>query len=126
LPIMTMDALSPEMELAREVTSQLRFTAVNTDIIQQKYGVALDSVFGDLIDALLALGYLERTGPRLRMTERASYYNNVIPMLFAPDSFKESLLSLPEEYLEKFPVPYVMTQVGCTQTGPIEVNLGAA
>jgi len=36
------------------------------------------------------------------MTARASYYNNVIPMLFAPDSFKESLLSLPEEYLEKF------------------------
>ncbi len=126
LPIMTMDCLSPEMELAREITSQLRFTEVNIDVIKQKYGVALDEVFGDLIDALLALGYLERIGPRLRMTARASYYNNVIPMLFAPDAFKESLLSLPEEYLEKFPVPYVMTQVGCTQSGPIEVNLGAA
>ena len=47
-------------------------------------------------------------------------------MLFAPDSFKEQLLTLPEEYLEKFPVPFVMTKVGCTQSLPIEVKLGAA
>jgi hypothetical protein len=44
-------------------------------------------------------------------------------MLFAPDAFKEQLMTLPEEYLEQYPVPYVTTRVGCTQSAAIEVRL---
>jgi hypothetical protein len=57
------------------------------------------------------------------MTGKACYYNNIIPMLFAPDAFKEQLMALPEEYLEQYPVPYVMTRAGCTQSAAIDVRL---
>ena len=50
-------------------------------------------------------------GDALSLTGKAAYYNNIIPMLFAPDAFKEQLMALPEEYLAEYPVPYVMTQV---------------
>ncbi|VAX09439.1 Coproporphyrinogen III oxidase, oxygen-independent [hydrothermal vent metagenome] len=123
LPIVTVDYLSAEMELIREVSSQLRFTCIDLDVIQQKYGVDLNLVFADLIHSLIELGYLKRELNTLRMTEKAAYYNNIIPMLFAPDSFTQALLGLPEEYLEAFPVPSVMAQVGCTQSRPIEVSL---
>ncbi len=123
LPIVTVDHLSAEMELIREVSSQLRFTQVDLDSIQHKYGVNLYIVFADLIDSLIELGYLQRELNTLRMTPSASYYNNIIPMLFAPDAFSQQLLGLPEEYLQAFPVPSVMVQVGCTQSAPIEVSL---
>jgi len=123
LPIVTVDHLSAEMELIREVSSQLRFTQVDLESIQRKYGVDLDVVFADLIKSLIELGYLKRELNTLRMTPEAAYYNNIIPMLFAPDAFTQQLLGLPEEYLEAFPVPSVMAQVGCTQSAPIEVSL---
>ena len=41
----------------------------------------------------------------------------------APDSFKEQLTALPEEYLAEYPVPYVMTLAGCTQSAAIDVRL---
>jgi len=123
LPIVTVDHLSAEMELIREVASQLRFTQIDLESIQRKYGVDLDVVFADLIRSLIELGYLKRELNTLRMTDKAAYYNNIIPMLFAPDAFSQQLLGLPEEYLETFPVPSVMVQVGCTQSAPIEVRL---
>jgi len=123
LPIVTVDHLSAEMELIREVSSQLRFTQIDLESIKHKYGVDLNIVFADLIQSLLELGYLKRELNTLRMTSDASYYNNIIPMLFAPDAFTQQLLGLPEEYLETFPVPSVMVQVGCTQSAPIEVRL---
>jgi hypothetical protein len=111
------------MELVREVSSRLRFTEVDMGVIRRKYGVDLDYVFGDLIKSLQSLGYLQRDGDVLRMTGKAAYYNNIIPMLFAPDAFKQQLLALPEEYLAEYPVPYVTTQAGCTQSAAIEVRL---
>ena len=123
LPIVTVDHLSAEMELIREVSSQLRFTRIDLDAIKRKYGVDLDIVFGDLIASLIELGYLKRELNTLRMTGDAAYYNNIIPMLFAPDEFTQRLMGLPEEYLETFPVPSVMVQVGCTQSAPIEISL---
>jgi oxygen-independent coproporphyrinogen-3 oxidase len=123
LPIATVDRLDPELEMIREVSSQLRFTKVDVASIQRKYGVDLDFVFGDLIRSLTELGYLQRHGDELSMTSEAAYYNNLIPMLFAPDAFKERLLALPEEYLADYPVPFVMTQVGCTQSAAIDVRL---
>ncbi|HHO69315.1 MAG TPA: hypothetical protein ENK12_09810, partial [Gammaproteobacteria bacterium] len=126
LPIATVDHLDAELELIREVASQLRFTQVDLAAVQRRYGVDLDFVFGDLIRSLTELGYLRRDGDRLSMTPAAAYYNNLIPMLFAPDAFKEKLLALPEEYLEEYPVPYVMTRVGCTQSAAIDVRLPGA
>lgn len=123
LPIATVDPLTPEMELIREVSSCLRFTRLDLGNIQRRYGVDLDYVFGDLIATLQKLGYLQRDGDSLQMTGKAAYYNNIIPMLFAPDAFKQQLLSLPEEYLAEYPVPQVMVQAGSTQSAAINVQL---
>ena len=114
------------MELIREVSSRLRFTEVDVGGIQRKYGVDLDYVFSDLIDALRSMGYLRRDGDVLSMTGKAAYYNNIIPMLFAPDAFKAQLLDLPQEYLDEYPVPHVITRAGCTQSAAIEVCLPTA
>ncbi|HHJ13362.1 MAG TPA: coproporphyrinogen III oxidase family protein [Gammaproteobacteria bacterium] len=121
VPLATVDPLEADMELVREVSSKLRFMRVELGLIRRKYGVDLDYVFGDLIRALEQLGYLARADDSLYMTGKAAYYNNIIPMLFAPDRFKQQLLSLPEEYLAEYPVPRVMTQAGCTQSAAIEV-----
>ena len=123
LPLATIDVLTPELEMTREVASRLRFTQVDMGAIQRKYGVDLDYVFGDLIRALEEIGYLQRDGDELSLTGKAAYYNNIIPMLFAPDAFKEQLMTLPEEYLAEYPVPYVMTQAGCTQSAAMDVRV---
>ncbi|MCW9004528.1 MAG: coproporphyrinogen III oxidase family protein [Gammaproteobacteria bacterium] len=116
LPIATMDELDSELEICRELTSKLRFTFISVGEFKYKYNVAIDEVFKDLINALVEMGYLDHSGDIIRMTDKASYYNNIIPMLFAPDHFKEELLGLPEEYLESFPVPHIMTQLGKAQS----------
>lgn len=121
LPIATMDVLDAELELCRELTSKLRFTYVSLGEFKYKYNVDLTEVFKDLIAALVEMEYLECGDDILRMTEKASYYNNIIPMLFAPDRFKEELLGLPEEYLETFPVPHIMTQLGQAQSKPFNL-----
>ena len=121
LPLATMDVLDTELELCRELTSKLRFTYVSLKEFKYKYGVAIEKVFEHLIETLQSLGYLELKNDILRMTDKAAYYNNIIPMLFAPDKFKNKLLGLPEEYLETFPVPYILTQLGCAQSD--EFNL---
>ena len=119
LPIMESETITPELELAREVVSQLRFTRVDIGHIDRKYGVSLRAVYRDLIAALDELGYLEVSDNSLCLTRKAIPYNNVIPMLFAPDAFKETLFGLPEEYRENFPLPYVLTNAGATQSAPI-------
>ena len=121
-PIAAIDHLSPEMEMCRELTSKLRFTQVNTIELESKYGVDLFEIFGDLINSMIELGYLEHKGNTIRMTSKSAYYNNIVPMLFSPDAFKEALLGLPEEYLEEFPVPHVITKVGSVQSSPINID----
>lgn len=122
LPIASIDHLSPEMEMCRELTSKLRFTCVDISDFKLKYGVDLLNVFGDLIKSMVTLGYLEHTNNTIRMTSKSAYYNNIIPMLFSPDSFKRDLLGLPEEYLEEFPVPHVITKIGSVQSAEININ----
>lgn len=121
LPISTVDELNYELEICRELTSKLRFTYVSLGEFKYKYNVAIDEVFMDLINALSELGYLELKGDILKMTDKAAYYNNIIPMLFAPDHFKEELLGLPEEYLDSFPVPHILTQLGKAQSKPFNL-----
>ncbi|MDZ7663387.1 hypothetical protein [Thiohalophilus sp.] len=103
-------------------SGKLRFTEISLQVVRQKYGVNLEEVFGELVRVLKKLGYLAREGDVLRMTPEASYYNNIIPMLFAPDEFKSRLLDLPSEYLEQFPLPRILTQLGKTQSRSIEVK----
>jgi oxygen-independent coproporphyrinogen-3 oxidase len=117
-PIVSMERLSPDMELCRELTSKLRFTQVDTAEMQAKYGVDVRAVFRHLIGALSELDYLEEEGSVIRLSKKAAYYNNIIPMLFAPDHFKEQLMGLPQEYIETFPVPYIVTQLGKVQSAP--------
>jgi len=118
LPISTMDELDPELELCRELTSKLRFTFVSLAEFEYKYGIDIKQVFQHLIECLSELGFIECRYDILRMTEKAAYYNNIIPMLFAPDKFKDKLMSLPEEYIEAFPIPYIMTKLGKAQSYP--------
>ncbi len=120
LPVMEWENLTPELEIMREVISQLRFTEVNLAHIRAKYGTDIGQVYRDLITALVDLGYLESHNETLRLTDAAVPFNNIIPMLFAPDDFKEVIYGLPEEYREKFPLPYVLTEVGATQSRPFQ------
>jgi oxygen-independent coproporphyrinogen-3 oxidase len=120
LPVMEWEDLTPELEVMREVVSQLRFTQVDVQQIRAKYGVDIAQVYRDLIGALVDLGYLEHRQGVLRLTDAAAHYNNIIPMLFAPDDFKEVIYGLPDEYRAKFPLPYVLTQVGATQSRPFQ------
>lgn len=122
LPLATMDKLDAELELCRELTSKLRFTHVSIGEFKYKYGVDISEVFHHLINALQDLGFAQLQNDVLRMTDKAAYYNNIIPMLFAPDSFKDKLMTLPEEYLETFPVPYAMTQLGEAQSAEIRFD----
>ena len=114
--IINVDYLTSELELARELTSKLRFTSVHLALLSNKYGVDVHAIFQHLFEALHDLDYLQTENGHTGMTEKASYYNNIIPLLFSPDSFKEQLLGLPAEYLEAFPVPFVVTTIGRTQT----------
>jgi oxygen-independent coproporphyrinogen-3 oxidase len=118
LPVMEWEALTPELEIMREVVSRLRFTEVNLAQVREKYGVDIGLLYRDLIAALFDLGYLENHAGVLRLTDAAAHYNNIIPMLFAPDDFKQVIYGLPEEYRENFPLPYVLSQVGATQSRP--------
>ncbi|MHB8455780.1 MAG: coproporphyrinogen-III oxidase family protein [Acidiferrobacterales bacterium] len=121
LPVMETERITREMEMARELVSQLRFTRVDFGKIALKYGVRITDTYADLISALVDLGYLEVDGQTMQLSDKAAPYNNIIPMLFAPDAFKETIFGLPEEYRENFPLPHVLTQVGATQTLPIGI-----
>lgn len=122
LPIAAIDRLSPEMEMCRELTSKIRFTSVDINEFRSKYGVDICEIYGDLINSMIELGYMVLKNNSICMTGKSAYYNNIIPMLFSPDTFKEDLLGLPEEYLEEFPVPHVITKVGSVQSAPINID----
>jgi oxygen-independent coproporphyrinogen III oxidase len=126
LPIETMDALTPEMELLRQVITQLRFARVNLRGIHAKYGVDVRIVFGDLLRVLGELGLLERDGDEIVLSKTSAPYNNVLPMLFAPDSFKEDLLGLPADYLAAMPIPLVLTRIGATQSSSLAMGPATA
>jgi oxygen-independent coproporphyrinogen-3 oxidase len=125
LPLEAIDTLSPPMEIARQVTSQLRFARVNLREIREKYGVELQIVFSDLLRVLRELGFLEQQGEEIFLPRKAAPYNNVLPMLFSPDSFKKELLGLPEEYLATMPTPLVLTRLGATQSAALEPGSAA-
>jgi len=126
LPVMEWEDLTPELEIMREVVSQLRFTEVRLADIRTKYGTDVGVVYRDLVAALIELGFVEDRDGALRLTEAAAPYNNIIPMLFAPDDFKAHIYGLPEEYRERFPLPYVLTRVGATQTQVFDAALEPA
>ncbi len=123
LPVMEWEELTAELEIMREVVSQLRFTEVDVARIHRKYNTDISQIYRDLIRTLSDLGYLENRNGILRLTDAAAHFNNIVPMLFAPDDFKEIIYGLPEEYRESFPLPFVLTQVGATQTRAFKTGL---
>ncbi len=123
LPVTEWEDLDETLESMREVVSLLRFAELDMDRIRAKYGVDIEAVFQELISALLALGLLEREGPRLRLSEAARPYNDLLPMLFAPDTFKALVFELPEEYRENFPLPALLARIGPTQSRPFPLTL---
>jgi oxygen-independent coproporphyrinogen III oxidase len=126
LPIESIDRLDAEMELARQAVTQLRLARLDLRAIRETYGVDLEVVFGDLLRVLDELGFIERSGDEVWLSCAAAPYNNVLPMLFSPDSFKQELLGLPEDYLGTMPMPMVLTQVGATQSAPFGLTPSAA
>jgi hypothetical protein len=108
------------------VTTQLRFARIHPQRIRDKYGVDLHAVFADLLRVLFDLGYLEHEGHEIALSRAAAPYNNVLPMLFAPDAFKQELLALPEDYLAAMPTPSTLTRVGATQSTALEIHGGAS
>jgi oxygen-independent coproporphyrinogen III oxidase len=126
LPIEAIDVLDAEMELARQAVTQLRLARLDLRAIRETYGVDLEMVFRDLLEALRDLGFVERSGDEVWLSCAAAPYNNVLPMLFSPDSFKQALLGLPEDYLNTMPMPMVLTQVGATQSAPFGLAPSAA
>lgn len=126
LPVMEWEDLTPELEIMREVVSQLRFTEVRLEDIRAKYDMDIGVVYRDLIAALIDLGYVQHRDGALQLTETAAPFNNIIPMLFAPDDFKAHIFGLPEDYRERFPLPYVLTRVGATQTEKFDAVLEPA
>lgn len=125
LPIEALDRLSPEMEMARQVTSQLRFTRLDLRKVRQTYGVDLDVVFEHLLASLSELGFVERDGDVVWLSREAAPFNDIIPMLFSPDSFKHDLLGLPSDYIELMPSPHSLVKLGETQSAALRVTTNA-
>jgi coproporphyrinogen III oxidase-like Fe-S oxidoreductase len=122
LPIEATDTLSPEMEFGRQVATQIRFARLDLQAIQEKYDVDLRTVFDDLLRVLVDLDLLKRRADEVWLSNAAAPYNNVIAMLFSPDSFKEDLFGLPKDYVAAMPIPSVLTRAGATQSAPIVVR----
>ena len=122
LPLLTVDHLSDEMEMARELTSLLRFDKVPLGYMQKKYGIDIKEIYGDIINALITLELLSEQNDCLKLTRKAAIHSDIIVMLFAPDKFKEQLLGLPSEYLDNYPIPHAMVSLGRTQLQPIIIK----
>jgi len=122
LPLEYATVLTPELEMARELTSKIRFTEVHMKIFNNKYNVKIETIFKNLIEGLLKLEFISIENGILKKTSKASYYNNIIPLLFSPDTFKEKLLLLPDEVIKNYPIPYVLTNLGKTECTEINIK----
>jgi coproporphyrinogen III oxidase-like Fe-S oxidoreductase len=71
-PIEAIEALTPEMELARQFITELRSARVDLRGVREKYGVDVQVVFGDLLRVLGELGLLERQGDEILLSRAAA------------------------------------------------------
>lgn len=122
IPVVYATILSPDMEFARELTSKLRFTSVDIKEMDIKYNIELEIIFKNLITELIQLKFVELNDGIMKITEAGAYYNNIIPLLFTPDSFKEQILGFPPEMINSYPVSYVLTNLGKTECIPLNTS----
>jgi coproporphyrinogen III oxidase-like Fe-S oxidoreductase len=86
--------LDLNLEIARELTTKLRFTGVNVDEFNKKYGFDLFSTFSEMIDVLIAGDQLEFSDGILKLTIAGERNNNIVPMLFSPDEITRELCQM--------------------------------
>jgi oxygen-independent coproporphyrinogen-3 oxidase len=80
------ETISRELEMAETAMLGLRLTeGVDLAAFAARYGVAFDSVFGERLAEVRALGFLENEGGHLRLTERGRLLGNEVFERVLPD-----------------------------------------
>ena len=70
--------LSKEQEIRRVMIRGLKVGNVIKNDFQTRFGVSMDSIFGDLLNELSAEGYLTDDGNEVRMTRKGQLYSNAV------------------------------------------------
>lgn len=104
--------LDAKLEAARELTTKMRFMGVDIDEVNEKYNVDVFSTFSEMIDILVGANQLEYVDGVLRLTLEGERNNNIIPMMFAPDSLTTELMTM------KHPLAPVFGEFGDRQSSP--------
>lgn len=102
--------LDAKLEAAREVTTKLRFLGLDIENVRKKYNFDLFSTFSEMVDILIGAGQLEYVDGVLKLTVAGERNNNIIPMMFAPDSLTNELMQM------KHPLAPVFGDFGERQT----------
>lgn len=108
--IETIQELDAALEAAREVTTKLRFLGLDIESVREKYNFDLFSTFSEMVDILIGAGQLEYVDGVLKLTMEGERNNNIIPMMFAPDSLTGDLMQM------KHPLAPVFGEFGARQT----------
>lgn len=106
----TIQVLDAKLEAAREVTTKLRFLGLDIERVREKYNFDLFSTFSEMVDILIGAGQLEYVDGVLKLTIDGERNNNIIPMMFAPDSLTKDLMKM------KHPLAPVFGEFGVRQT----------
>ncbi len=82
------EAIDSRTAMAEHMITGLRLLKEGISVVafQQRFGVPLDSVYGDELSALIGFGLLERTGDSIRLTARARLISNQVFLRFMADS----------------------------------------
>lgn len=103
--------LDEKLEAAREVTTKLRFLGLDIEQVRDKYNFDLFSTFSEMVEILIGAGQLEYVDGVLKLTVDGERNNNIIPMMFAPDSLTGDLMQM------KHPLAGLFGSFGARQTG---------
>ena len=104
-------SLDAKLEAARELTTKLRFYGVDIEAVNRKYNFDVFSTFSEMIDILVGANQMEFVDGILRLTLEGERNNNIIPMMFAPDTLTSELCTM------KHPLAPVFGEFGERQTG---------
>lgn len=108
--IQTVQELDAKLEVAREVTTKLRFLGLDVEKIRDKYNFDLFETFSEMVEILIGAGQMEYLDGVLKLTMDGERNNNIIPMMFAPDSLTNDLMKM------KHPLAGVFGEFGDRQT----------
>jgi oxygen-independent coproporphyrinogen-3 oxidase len=87
LPQVTfVDEQTPELQMADTAILALRLNdGLDVAAFEQRFGTTIEAVYGPQFAELTALGFLERTNGRLRLTDRGRYLANEVFVRLLPD-----------------------------------------